>query len=600
MPRLAVLAALLTVASLAGAEDRLSAAAAGPASAAPLPETLAPDKNVVWKADIPGRGWSSPLIVGDRVFVTSVVSDGKLAEQRQGLYIQDLNGVVPPGEHRWLIHCLDWKTGKTLWTHGGCQRVFPLGRSRSRTATPRKARYRRRAGICLFRQRRPVLLRPQRQGGLVAEVAGRQDAMGLGTAASPALAGDRLILVNDNEEKSFITALDKGTGKTLWEVDRDEKSNWATPFIWKNEQLIEIVTAGTNKVRLDDLEGKLLWELKGMSVISIPTPFAVHGLLYVASGYILDPSTSRLTPSVPASAGDISLKAGETSNKWIVWSLPQAGPYHPTPLVHGDYLYVLLDRGFLSCYDAKTGKLIYEKQRLGSGTGFTALPWAAGDRIYCMSEDGDTTVIKAGPKFEVIATNSLGEMSMATPALSGGSMVIRTQTKLYRIGTSAGSSFPGSEPGNDCRLRSNSMQGRVAAMVIAMEQRVPDSSRLVDCRSAELPRCALWAARGLHGSFLPCRSLRLRPPQRHRLQQIVHQRVQQGHRQHFVAAAHLQPVQAPIGAWALTHSAVAARSRSIVFAASVPMGDATPLPQDRPSSSAGTGRCPWPSASLRP
>ena len=413
----------------------LSAAAAGPALAArPCRIPGRRTRTLSGKRTYLGRGWSSPLIVGDRVFVTSVVSDGKLAEQRKGLYIQDLNGVVPPGEHRWLIHCLDWKTGKTLWTHEAAKGV-PAGpihiKNSYASETPvtdgeRVYAYFGNVGLfCCDLSGKVVWSR---------KWPAVKTRMGWGTAASPALAGDRLILVNDNEEKSFITALDKRTGKTLWEVDRDEKSNWATPFIWKNEQRVEIVTAGTNKVRSYDLEGKLLWELKGMSVISIPTPFAAHGLLYVASGYILDPKHKPVYAIRPGAAGDISLKAGETSNKWIVWSLPQAGPYHPTPLVHGDYLYVLLDRGFLSCYDAKTGKLIYEKQRLGSGTGFTASPWAAGDRIYCMSEDGDTTVIKAGPKFEVIATNSLGEMSMATPALSGGSMVIRTQTKLYRIG----------------------------------------------------------------------------------------------------------------------------------------------------------------------
>jgi hypothetical protein len=170
-----------------------------------------------------------------------------------------------------------------------------------------------------------------------------------------------------------------------------------------------------------------------MSEISIPTPVSAHGLLYVTSGYVLD----RKKPVYairPGAEGDISLNAGETANKWVVWSLPQAGPYHPTPLVHGDYIYILYDRGFLSCYEAKTGKTAYEKQRVGSATAFAASPWAAGERIYCLSEDGDTFVVKAGPKFEVLARNGLDDMCLATPALSRGSVLIRTQTKLYRIG----------------------------------------------------------------------------------------------------------------------------------------------------------------------
>jgi outer membrane protein assembly factor BamB len=428
---------LFTFGSSAWAGDDWTAFRGGPRAGVaetPLAETWSADRNVVWKADIAGRGWSSPVVVGDRVFVTSAVSDGKVAEPRKGLYITDLSGTVPPGEHRWLVHCLDWTTGKTLWTREAARGVPAAAvhlKNSCATETPvtdgqRIYAYFGNVGVFCY------------------DLAGKEvwsrkwpavkTRMGWGTAASPALHGDRLFIVNDNQDRSYLVCLDKRTGKSLWEVERDEKSNWATPFVWQHEQRTEIVAAGSNRVRSYDLDGKLLWELRGMSEIAIPTPFAANGLLFVTSGYVLDLKAKPVYAIRPGAEGDISLKPEETASKWIAWSLPQAGPYHPTPLVHGDYLYILYDRGFLSCYEAKTGKTVYEKQRVGSATAFTASPWAAGNRIYCLSEDGDTFVLRAGPKFEVLGKNGLDEMCLATPAPARGSMLIRTQTKLYRIG----------------------------------------------------------------------------------------------------------------------------------------------------------------------
>ena len=189
------------------------------------------------------------------------------------------------------------------------------------------------------------------------------------------------------------------------------------------------MTCGTNRVRSYDLDGKLLWELGGMSAITIPTPFARHGLLYVCSGYVLD-KKKPLFAIRPGAEGDITPE-GDGGNKYIAWHLKLAGPYNPTPLVYGDYLYVLYDMGMLSCHDARTGKVIYEKERLGGQ--FTASPWAYCGKVFCLSEDGDTHVIEAGPKFKQLGKNSLDEMCMASPAALRGSLLVRTLTKLYRI-----------------------------------------------------------------------------------------------------------------------------------------------------------------------
>jgi hypothetical protein len=186
-------------------------------------------------------------------------------------------------------------------------------------------------------------------------------------------------------------------------------------------------------VRSYDTDGKLLWEFSGMSTISIPTPFSKHGLLYISSGYIADPKRPAYAIK-PGASGDISLKSGETSNAAIVWSWPTGAPYNPTPLVYGDTYYTLFDRGFMTTHDARTGKEIYGRQRVTSdAAGFTSSPWAYNGKVFALSEEGDTYVIQAGPEFKVLRKNSLNEMTLATPAIARGSLIVRTATKLYRI-----------------------------------------------------------------------------------------------------------------------------------------------------------------------
>jgi outer membrane protein assembly factor BamB len=186
------------------------------------------------------------------------------------------------------------------------------------------------------------------------------------------------------------------------------------------------------------MNGKQLWELKGMTAPCIPTPFAHGGLLYVTSGYVMNAKLKPIYAIRPGAEGDISPPAGADKpadfltdpNPGLAWYRRLGGPYHPTPLAVGDQLYVLLDRGFLSCYDAKTGQVNYEQKRLGP-VKFTASPWAYNGKIFCLSEDGDTIVVQAGKEFKIVGKNSLDEMSMASPALAAGSLFLRTQSKLY-------------------------------------------------------------------------------------------------------------------------------------------------------------------------
>ncbi len=398
-----------------------------------LPDTWSATQNVVWKAEIRGVGWSSPVVWGDRIFLTSAISAEPKEPPKKGLYFGGNRG-APGDEHRWMVYSIDWNMGKILWereVHRGVPKGARHLKNTYASETPvtdgeRLYAYFGNHGLfCLdFKGK---LLWSKFWGPF-------ETRYGWGTAASPVLNGDRLYIVNDNDDQSFLVALDKKTGKEIWRVERDEKSNWATPYIWKNEKRTEIVTSGTKRIRSYDLDGKLLWELGGMSSIVIPTPFSRLGLLYVTSGYVGD----QIRPAFairPGASGDITLKPGETASQYVAWHLPQGGPYNPSPLVYGDYYYTLLDRGFFTCHDARTGKEIYGRQRIDpAASAFTASPWAYNGKIFVLSEDGDTFVIQAGPEFKVLGKNSLDEMCMATPAIVGGNLILRTASRLYRIG----------------------------------------------------------------------------------------------------------------------------------------------------------------------
>ena len=410
-----------------------------------LPETWGPRENIAWSIDVAGRSWSSPIVWDDHVFVLSVVTvDGPETPLQpiEAYRARSLGGVmtaadilVETGPLRWVLYDIDLQTGSVRWEHTLHEAVpseTTHEKSTFASETPvtdgeRVYVYLGDIGLYAFdfegglRWSIPMEWLPRR---------------GWGSAASPTVHGGRVYLVNDNENQSYVAAYNAATGEELWRTDRDERSNWATPFVWENDVRTEIITTGTGGVRSYGLDGELLWSLTGMSSLVIPTPFSKHGLLYINSGYVAD-STRPVYAIRPGARGDITLGEGSTSNDYIVWSHPQLGSYNPSSLVYGDYHYTLLDRGILLCYDARTGEEVYPRQRITAGTLFTASPWAYNGKIFALSEDGDTFVIKAGPEFEVLGRNSLDEMTLATPAVAQGSLLIRTASKLYRIGTGA-------------------------------------------------------------------------------------------------------------------------------------------------------------------
>jgi outer membrane protein assembly factor BamB len=439
----ALVALSVVVASADGNWPRFRGAQGGVATDDPrLPDAWGPSQNIVWKVDVPGRSWSSPIVWGDHVFVTTAINAAEDSLRPVSAYVSRSNGgtmtfrdIATPSElHRWMVYDVDFKTGRTRWERQVAEAVPSQPRHQKNsyaTETPvtdgeRVYAYFGNVGLFAFDMNGAPLW-----SKLMAAVKTRD---GFGGAASPAVYGDRLFIVNDNDERSFIAAFNTLTGDEVWRVDRPEGTNWVTPYVWTNERRTEIVTAGTKGIRSYGLDGALLWELSGMSSFAVPSPFAANGVLYITSGYPAD----RLRPAYairPGASGDISLQPGQASNDYVVWSHPTLGPFHPSAVVYGGCYYTLHDRGFLTCNDPESGKEIYPRQRISAeATGFSASLWAYNGKVFAMSEDGDTYVIQAGPTFKVLGKNSLNEMTLATPAVAHGSIIVRTASKLYRIG----------------------------------------------------------------------------------------------------------------------------------------------------------------------
>ena len=401
-----------------------------------LPDTWSETQNVVWKTDIPGAGWSSPVVWDDHILLTATITQASEPRPIKGLYDPgDDNGRTKSvAEHRWVVYDVDFNTGTIRWQQELLRSVPNVQRhikNSFASETPVTDGER----VYVYFGSMGLLTALDMSGKRVwaKELGAFDGRQAFGTAASPVLYQDRVIVVQDNNTDSFIAAFNKRTGEEIWRVKREEAENWSTPYIWENELRTEIVTSGLRRVRSYDLNGKLLWELSGMTVNVTPTPFARYGLVYINSGY---PGASpRPVYAIrPGASGDISLRPNETSNQFIVWYQPLLGTYNTSSLVYGDYYYTLLDRGFLLCNDARTGKEIYGRQRIaGDAAGFSASPWAYNGKIFLLSEDGDTFVVEAGSQFKLSGKNSLNEMSLATPAVVRGSLIIRTQSKLYRI-----------------------------------------------------------------------------------------------------------------------------------------------------------------------
>jgi outer membrane protein assembly factor BamB len=413
--------------------------AAGIADGTNLPDTWdgAKGTNVLWRAAVPGLAHSSPIVWGHRLFVTTAISSEADASFKPGLYGEG-TASADRSRHTWAVLCYDKATGKLLWrrdAHVGEPREKRHIKSTYASATPAT-------------DGRIVVASFGSQGVYAYDVAGtflwsvdlgRMDVGAYdipsyewGTASSPIVWEDLVILQVDTQVDSFLIALKAATGETAWKTDREELPSWGTPTVAATSSGPVLVTNASNFIRgYDPRTGKELWRLGGSSKITAPTPIFADDVFVVASGRAPERPIFAIRPGAK---GNITLEQGKTSNDSIAWSKTGRGSYMPTPIVYKGILYVLANNGVLDAYDVKTGEEIYRQRLSTVGNGFSASPVAADDKLYLFNEDGDVIVVKAGREFAQLAVNSMGDLLMATPALSGGVMYLRTAHSLFAIG----------------------------------------------------------------------------------------------------------------------------------------------------------------------
>ena len=391
--------------------------------------------NVAWKTPVPGIAVSSPIVWGDRVFVSTAVSSDPKQTIRTGLY-GDVEPVNDSSKHTWRLLALDKKSGKILWdtvAYEGIPRTKRHPKSSQASATP-------------VTDGRHVIVSFGSEGLYAYDFDGkllwRKDLGVLnsgwffdpdyewGLGSSPIIYKNLVIVQCDIQRNSFLAAFDTATGQEVWRTAREEIPSWSTPTILEADGRAELVTQATGFTRgYDPMTGKELWRYSGNSEIAIPTPVIGPGIVIITNGYR---GVQPIFAIKPGATGDITLQNKATTSDFVSWSTTRGGPYIPTPVVYGDQLYVLLNNGVLATYKVATGEQIYQK-RMGTGGSFSASPVAADGKIYCSSEDGDVYVIKAGPEYEELAKNAIGEVLMATPAISDGLIIFRGLHNIYAI-----------------------------------------------------------------------------------------------------------------------------------------------------------------------
>lgn len=424
---------------------------------AKLAERWSKTENVEWSQEIPGRGWSSPIVTRGKVYVTTVTTDGKSKPPQIGTtysneYAAELMKQKLPMDQvmarvqerdielpkevnlHYFLYCLNLKSGKVEWQKEFYKGQPPGGRHRKNSfvsetpVTDGKFIYVYVANLGLW------AFDLKGKQTWTTPIEANPIYLDFGTGSSPALADNLLVIVNDNEKQQYIAAFNKQTGKEVWRTNREmmkgapARSGWASPFVWRNTLRTEIVAIGPGEVVSYDLAGKELWRMSGMAGAPIPTPFAYDGLLHINGG-----AGRPLFALRPGAKGDISLGKDLSSNEFVVWSQPRAGTYLPSSLVYEGAVYALTDTGILSRFDAKTGKLTYKTRIDPAATAFTTSPWAYNGKLFCLSEEGQTFVIGTGEQFKLLHVNALDDFTLASPALVGERLLIRTEHRLYSI-----------------------------------------------------------------------------------------------------------------------------------------------------------------------
>jgi outer membrane protein assembly factor BamB len=393
-------------------------------------------ESVRWKTAIPGLGHSCPVVWGDRVFLTTAVSSGQPDPKiRVGNY-GDVASVNDTSKHTWQVICLNRDTGKIIWTKTAFEGTPKIKRHlKGSQANCTPATDGRHVVACfgsegLYCYDFDGKLLWQRDLSTLDSSFALDREYEWGFGNSPVLHDGRCILQCDLSRDSFIAAFSLNDGSKLWSTPRDEIPSWSSPVIWRNAKRTEIVTNAAQYARgYDPDTGAELWRLAKKSEVTVPTPVLGKDLAYISSG------NRPIQPIIavrPGAVGDISLKENQATNDSIAWSTMRGGPYMPTPILYGEYLYTCSNSGIVACYEAATGREVY-KERMG-GTSYTASPVAADGRLYFTSEQGEVRVVKAGRTFELLAVNELGDYCLSTPAISNGSLFVRSQHFLWALG----------------------------------------------------------------------------------------------------------------------------------------------------------------------
>lgn len=402
------------------------------ASAGPL-------RNIRWKTPLPGLSHSSPILWNDRLYVATAVSKAGDAPLKVGLYGAG-DSANDKGEQAWKIYALDRQTGKIVWSETARQGAPGALRHTKATHANTTLSTDGKRLIAFFGSEglyayslAGKLLWKKDLGKLINTPAGWD--LEWGYASSPALARDTIVVLCDVKGGPYLAAFSAADGRELWRTPRTGVSSqsWSTPAVIEHNGRTQVVANGWPYIASYDFStGKELWRLKSEGDIPVPTPIFAHGLIYVTNAH---GGGAPLYAIRPDASGDISLEDGaRTSEAGVVWSEAKNGAYMQTPLVLGGLIYSCSDRGILKVYDARTGKRHYE-QRLGAGTtGFSSSPVAAGGKLYFASEEGEVYVVKAGPVFELLATNTMGEITMATPAAADGVLYYRTRGHVVAVG----------------------------------------------------------------------------------------------------------------------------------------------------------------------
>ena len=396
-----------------------------------LPLEWNDDKNIAWKFDLEGRGWSCPIVWGNKIFITNAVLEDPsiLGEAKPGRRTENPSDVVYDFE----VICIDIESGKEIWKKTAYHGIPRYKTHRDNNYAPETMVTDGKHVYAYFGM--TGLYCYDLDGNLVWEkdLGNYPMQSNWGTSTSPLLYKDVLYMQIDNEENSFLAALDAKTGEEKWRIDRDEKSNWGTPIIWNNSKRTELVAPGLKTRGYNPENGELFWELDMQGGRNITSPVADGDMLFV--GNEMRRNGGGVLFGVKAGAsGDISLDEDKRSNEFVIWSVPESRIAMASPLVYKGLLYIVdRRRGQMTCYNSLTGEIVYPATNIEDAAAFWASPWAFDDKIYCLDDKGVTHVIKAGEEFEELGKNKLSDIFWASTAIAKKSYIFRGEKGLYCI-----------------------------------------------------------------------------------------------------------------------------------------------------------------------